>query len=539
MNIFDQYGIKEVADVTLYSIHKKKDGSGGTYCVPALFLDTLKISSTEKTAENVWAEGSLGNSRLICWDYGKQINVTLEDALCTPASLGLCWGGILGTDWVNGKIDHDFGITWKDKRNVEKISRMEKVIFPKSDRNASTIGYLLPQLKDDPREDYNNFLLKSSIVDGTTIMGFGNVLNHTYRWRAFVESDIQSIAVVPDRFFDIEGGIYPIDLSSQLIVNDNLEENKFNIIYKINSFNGNDIPTGNLIVDHSVGEDNNSSSAEEPTLNKTSENTVKIGNNTATWEPPQETNEKMKAQEAQYLCIRIDANDEYFAYFSKDGKTWYEPKVDVILSQFKNLDLWLRFSGINEMIYYLITKYENDILEITPMDMEEKEDSTILQKDRESLEAKRKNGKLWAYVNPQTMSPYPDDYWFHQGEAYYIKSLTLAPVKKKLKAQKIEIKAGEFPGLYMLVGETYIRSRDTGEDERMQLRFPMCKVKSEHSITLEAAGDPTVFNLDLEVARPKNGIMMELIAYETEERTIINENGEIEIVDGSTRVLSD
>lgn len=146
MNIFDQYGIKEVADVTLYSIHKKKDGSGGTYCVPALFLDTLKISSTEKTAENVWAEGGLGNSRLICWDYGKQINVTLEDALCTPASLGLCWGGILGTDWVNGKIDHDFGITWKDKRNVEKISRMEKVIFPKSDRNTSIIGSLLPQL---------------------------------------------------------------------------------------------------------------------------------------------------------------------------------------------------------------------------------------------------------------------------------------------------------------------------------------------------------------------------------------------------------
>lgn len=33
--------------------------------------------------------------------------------------------------------------------------------------------------------------------------------------------------------------------------------------------------------------------------------------------------------------------------------------------------------------------------------------------------------------------------------------------------------------------------------------------------------------------------MMELIAYEAEERTIINENGEIEIVDGSTKVLSD
>ena len=80
MNIFDQYGIKEVADVTLYSIHKKQDGSGDVYYVPALYLDTLKISTAEKTAENVWAQGGLGNARLICWDYGKQINVSLEDA---------------------------------------------------------------------------------------------------------------------------------------------------------------------------------------------------------------------------------------------------------------------------------------------------------------------------------------------------------------------------------------------------------------------------------------------------------------------------
>ena len=57
MNIFDQYGIKEVADVTLYSIHKKQDGSGDIYYIPALFLDTLKITSTDKTGENVWAEG--------------------------------------------------------------------------------------------------------------------------------------------------------------------------------------------------------------------------------------------------------------------------------------------------------------------------------------------------------------------------------------------------------------------------------------------------------------------------------------------------
>lgn len=102
MNIFDQYGIKEVADVTLYSIHKKKDGSGGVYYVPALFLDTLKVSTVEETGENTWAQGGIGNGKLINWNYGKEINVTLEDALCTPASLGMCWGGVLSADWNNG-----------------------------------------------------------------------------------------------------------------------------------------------------------------------------------------------------------------------------------------------------------------------------------------------------------------------------------------------------------------------------------------------------------------------------------------------------
>jgi hypothetical protein len=57
LNIFEQYGIKEVADVTLYSIHKKTDGSGGVYYVPALYLETLKVSTPEQTGESTWAQG--------------------------------------------------------------------------------------------------------------------------------------------------------------------------------------------------------------------------------------------------------------------------------------------------------------------------------------------------------------------------------------------------------------------------------------------------------------------------------------------------
>jgi hypothetical protein len=87
--------------------------------------------------------------------------------------------------------------------------------------------------------------------------------------------------------------------------------------------------------------------------------------------------------------------------------------------------------------------------------------------ENEDAESRKKEGKLWAYVNPRTMTPFPDDYWFHRGEPVYVKSLTIAPRDKKIKGNRITVKADQWPGMYMVVGETYIRNRDTGEDERM------------------------------------------------------------------------
>lgn len=132
--------------------------------------------------------------------------------------------------------------------------------------------------------------------------------------------------------------------------------------------------------------------------------------------------------------------------------------------------MWLRFDSINELIYFLITKYENDIISIDPATIDGTatlESGTTKVSKNEDGESKKLEGKLWAYVNPRTMTPYPDDYWFHQGEPYYVKSLTLAPKNKKLKGNRIIVKADQWPGMYMMVGETYIRDRDTGEDERM------------------------------------------------------------------------
>lgn len=87
-----RFGIKEVADVTFYKIVKGEDGAA-TKGAAVLKLDTLKVSTIEFTAEQSEARGGKGNPPLIIWDYGREINVTLEDALLSMESLALMFEG--------------------------------------------------------------------------------------------------------------------------------------------------------------------------------------------------------------------------------------------------------------------------------------------------------------------------------------------------------------------------------------------------------------------------------------------------------------
>ena len=92
MNLFQKYGIKEVADVTFYSITSIGDEVVYT---PVLFLDTLKVSTIEKSGQKVSAEGGKGNKKLISWNYGKEFSLNLEDALFSPASMSMIISGRL------------------------------------------------------------------------------------------------------------------------------------------------------------------------------------------------------------------------------------------------------------------------------------------------------------------------------------------------------------------------------------------------------------------------------------------------------------
>lgn len=94
MNLFQKYGIKEVADVTFYNINYIGDE---VIYTPVLHLDTLKVSTISKTAQKTSATGGKGNKKLISWSYGKEFSLNLEDALFTPASMSLVWSGKLNS----------------------------------------------------------------------------------------------------------------------------------------------------------------------------------------------------------------------------------------------------------------------------------------------------------------------------------------------------------------------------------------------------------------------------------------------------------
>ena len=83
-------------------------------------------------------------------------------------------------------------------------------------------------------------------------------------------------------------------------------------------------------------------------------------------------------------------------------------------------------------------------------------------------------------------------------------------------AIEVVISPDTFPGTYKVVGDTFIRSAKTGRDEAFQFIINRTKVLSEVTITLEAEGDPSTFEMSLNVLRSEGedgNEMMRLVRY--------------------------
>lgn len=98
---------------------------------------------------------------------------------------------------------------------------------------------------------------------------------------------------------------------------------------------------------------------------------------------------------------------------------------------------------------------------------------------------------------------------FEKGEVY------IATWEHPVAAKSvITITPDSFPGTYYVTGDTMIRSERTGKDEYFQFVIPKAKMTAEQTISLEAEGDPSTFNMTLQVLRPESGEMLQFIKYE-------------------------
>lgn len=286
-SILDRYGIKEVADVVFCKI--KEDGTRGE---PVLYLDTLKVSTIEQTAETTDARGGKGNPKLVSWDYGKEINVSIEDALFSAKSMSIMFGDGETPDEVSGE--------------VERTALMRVV------EGAPGADFFVADVHDD-----NGGSVRKNIW-------FADTVPSGYEGITFTKALQDKLLVI--------SGIY--------------------------------------------------------------------------------------SEKSEIITQSITANTDW-------------------------------------------------------------------------------NSKRETYKGQRVFVTY----------------------KIKAKSRTINISGDSFPGTYYIAGDTYARSDVTGADQFFQFIIPKAKVTSENTITLEAEGDPAVFNMNLTVLRPDDGVMMKLVQYTLEDPT--------------------
>lgn len=392
MNIFEQYGIKEVADVTLYAI--ELDENDEEIYIPVLYLDTLKISSVEQTAEQTSARGGLGSPHLITWDYGKEITVNLEDALYTPASMSMLWGGKYASKSVElwGVFD----------AHKEKFSWAKAIL-----------------------KDFSNFSIEESQIKGTI-----------YKWTV---------------------NLIIMSLDGQL----RHEKNNVEISYY--SKYGRNYWSFNKPVDFEDG--------------------------------------SFTLSEGKNLFVNVPQELIYQIKHGIEGVKFLDRMEKCVATRNFVIDT---DTNIKHGNYRYLKKYDKTALTVFI-------DPTTMQPYEPNLDFFiRKDG-----------SRYPEEGFkklrlIKQNEVYYKWTRSVAPPHMSL-GNRIIVDAEHFPGIYRLVGETYSRNRDTHEDERFQFEIPLCKMGAENSFTLEAAGDPTVFKMTLQVLRKEDGTMMKLTQYNVEQ----------------------
>lgn len=535
MNIFEQYGIREVADVCLYAI--ELDENDDEIYVPVLYMDTLKVSTVEESTQSTSAQGGIGNPKLITWDYGKDITVTLEDALFTPASSSMNWAGKLCAKGLQLQLRYFFDRNTDN--NVPDTCLRTGILT--ADKFSDFL--IIP----DRWPVYEGIQCKRSkeqagYVGGTSIfcwMISGHISSNDGKKRVSFEDLILFYREATQKwyFFNGQGPTndpetwwktpYKHEPTPQQRVT-SYDKEYFAIYYQY----GREV--FEWIREHIAKDIDNTQiyNEYEPVAKVT----------IAAWRGDEIGYDP--ENDGIFFLTQNLYLDGYRKMCAKDKK--YSELTDNEVNQIYNLKYlpYRYFANVGveyntnilppqDAIYSVDTAWENVFIH-------ERMDSFIANRtfcidtDENTKHSqyryleKYAETPLTVFIDPRTMQPFlPNAGEFYRQNGQRITG-NLAIIQKGKKYYKwVREKAKEncslgnqliidpvhYPGCYRLVGETVIRDR-FGEDQPYQFEIPLCKLSATNKLLLQAAGEPTTFTMKLTALRRNDGVMMKLTAYD-------------------------
>lgn len=536
MNLFQKYGIKEVADVVFYSINEIGDE---VFYTPVLFLDTLKVSTIEKTAEKVSAQGGYANKKLITWNYGKEITLNLEDALFSPASMSMIWGGTLQselTDYTNaivkGNLANKYGQLHYSIKAFPSPALSDnewEVIFSAANKVGYKSGsgmfndhvYVLPEdgetgyvaanrqklidnyylrqqeLIDQKGKIYKGALpdeiIKEIINEIDTLDKLGHIRTDFHelevidRWEKCIVKNKEGFTISANKQRQNLFRYYSDDRSSS-----------YTIFY--------DAKTMLPLLPIKDGILSGISSKKSQTITTTLNLTYPIEDLPLNVQKliPEQTSAFNNAEYTKYLNS-LNLNVKTF------WKDFYQLQTSEKVAQ--------ALSGMGITENYEILNMENNTGE---------------QGVSFNITGSEKNQRLMTIkavkITVQVIPPEEDLFKLKIGTIYYKWTRTVKYKEDEddgILGRTLVINADTFPDNYKIVGETYIREYKTGKDQRYQFVIHKANVSSDTNISLQAEGDPTTFSMSIDVLTPPNDIMMELKQIDVEEDKI----------EGGTRII--
>ena len=507
-----------------------------------MYFDTLKVSTVEQSAQQSSARGGVGNAEHVIWDFGKEITVTLQDALYTPASQKMLWEGTYGL------------------RNMGIYGRWNPYVYSK-DEYGNYIYYEKHVAKPEdpnipsnaveiicPCDDEHKFLwftpaaatLKFESPVETTLKRHNKAITYSSYER------FKTFLIYEDKNFTKE--------MDKAVVN---VENFADFYTKTYDINENYSPGGTA--QYQVQPTTDLAAARHRLL----EYFWKSCDLKMT---TLENNYDLAYKKDVNFCIHSQYNNENKRIYFKEQDR-YLPSIEFTQTITKEIvdcngeTVEYTFE-VPLGIFYIVEDYnigtpseENAIFNLSDVNTTNTTTSMVklVANDTFAIDVdknikvyqffqqkKYNNTEMQCFIDPSTMQPFTSNSPYFttargvkhygnlrvikQGEVYY-KYVRRNKQESYLAGKQIVVNAKTFPGAFKLVGETTIKDR-YGEEQGLQIEIPLCKLSNNSNFTLEAAGEPVTVDMSFKVLRRFDGTMVKLTYHDLEDNCLVPEEPE-------------